>query len=273
MRLLITGVAGMLGHTLMQLASERHEAWGSYRSFPVSFVRGQTFAMDLTGEAEVKARVLDLRPDVIIHTAALTQVDECERDPFRAALVNVQATETLVGAARELGSKFVYISTDYVFDGRRGYYAEADTPNPVNVYGRTKLSGEERVHSCLPTSLVLRTSIFGFNIQPKKGVVEYLIEPLEKRQMVSRYSDQFSTPIYTRDLSTLILELLDRGSSGLFHIGGGERVSRCDFAVSVADVFSMHRDMICAVPFHHFEGQAQRPKDSSLSGKKVEREL
>jgi len=273
MKLLITGASGMLGHSLMRLAVERHEVVGIYRSFPVSMRGGKSLALDLADEDRVKKQVAALKPEAIVHTAAMTDVEECERDPVRANRVNFQATKNLARLGGGLGIPFVYISTDYVFDGKKGSYVETDPPNPVNVYGETKLLGEEAVRSCCPRSLVIRTSIFGFNIQPKTGFVEYVMESLAKGEVITRFLDQFSTPIYTRDLGRFILELLDRGSTGLFHVGGGERISRYDFAVKVAETFCLSPAMIRPAPFRHLEGSAQRPRDSSLCSEKVESHL
>lgn len=273
MRLLITGASGMLGCNLMRAACIDHEVWGSYKTFPVFVPRGKTFAMDLADEAQVKERVGTLKPRAIIHTAALTDVEECERNPLRAKEVNVQATKNLARIAGEMGIYFVYISTDYVFDGRKGDYVETNPPGPVNVYGETKLSGEEEVRSSCPRSLVIRTSIFGFNIQPKTGLVEYVRDSLARGEPITRFSDQFSTPIYTGDLGRLILALLDRGTTGLFHIGGAEKISRYDFAVKVAETFGLPPAMIRPVPFRHLEGLAQRPRDSSLCSEKIESHL
>jgi len=273
MRILITGVSGMLGHSLMRLAAERHEAWGSYRSFPVSFRRGQTFALELMEQARVRDSLRNLRPQAVVHTAALTDVDLCQQDPLMARQINVEATENLASVAGELGACFVYISTDYVFDGHRGGYAETDTPSPINVYGESKLLGEGAVQSFCSKALVIRTSIFGFNIQPKTGLGEYVIKSLKEGQTIDRFSDQFSTPIYTRDLGRLILALLDRGATGLFHVGGGEKISRYGFATQVAETFSLPAELIRPVPFRPLEGLAGRPRDSSLCGEKVESHL
>lgn len=263
----------MLGHTLARIASERHEVWGSYRSFPVSIPHGQSFALELTDAARVGEWVRRLKPDAVIHTAALTDVDQCERDRPRALRVNVEATRCLALLAGELGAGFVYISTDYVFNGQRGDYAESDPPSPISVYGETKLFGEEAARLSCPKALILRTAIFGYNIQPKKGQVESIIDSLENGRTLSRFTDQFSTPIYTGDLSRLILELLERGLTGIFHVGGGEKISRYDLALKTADCFGLPRELIRPVGFEQLKGRAARPRDSSLRGDKVEAAL
>lgn len=273
MRVLVTGASGMLGHHLAGLAAEQHDAWGSYGSCPVSIPGAQTFPLDLTDERQVKEQVGGLKPDAIVHSAALTDVDECERDPSRAKLVNTHAAENLAALARQLGARFVYISTDYVFDGGRGDYTEADFPRPINVYGQTKFLGEEAVRRVYPEAMVIRTSIFGFNIRPKTGLVEYIIQSLTRGESIRRFADQFSTPIYTADLSRLVLKLLEREASGLFHVGAREKVSRYAFARKVAEAFSLPQEIIRSVPFQSLPGMAKRPRDSSLCGKKIEAQL
>ena len=273
MKLLITGASGMLGHSLARLAALKHEVLAIYRSFPVSLPEVKSLALDLVDEDRVKKQVLALKPEAVVHTAAMTDVEECQRDPLRAKQVNVQATKNLARIAGEMGMRFVYISTDYVFDGKRGDYVETDPPNPINAYGETKLLGEEAVRLSCSRSFVIRTSIFGFNIQPKTGLLEFVKDSLARAESITRFSDQFSTPIYTGDIGRVILALLDRGATGLFHIGGGEKISRYDFAVKVAETFSLPQEKIRAVPFKHMERLAQRPRDSSLCSDKIESHL
>lgn len=263
----------MLGHSLTRLAALKHEVLAIYRSFPVSLPEVKSLALDLVDEDRVKKQVLALKPEAVVHTAAMTDVEECQRDPLRAKQVNVQATKNLARIAGEMGIRFVYISTDYVFDGKRGDYVETDPANPINVYGETKLLGEEAVRLSCSRSLVIRTSIFGFNIQPKTGLVEFVKDSLARGESITRFSDQFSTPIYTGDIGRLILALLDRGATGLFHIGGGEKISRYDFAVKVAEIFSLPHQRIRAVPFKHMEGLVRRPEDSSLCSERIESHL
>jgi dTDP-4-dehydrorhamnose reductase len=270
MRLLITGASGMLGYDMMRLARSDHEVWGTYRSFPVSVTGVRTLSMDLTDETQVREQLKSMKPEAIIHTAALTDVDQCERDRFSANRINSAATKFLALLAGDLGARLVYISTDYVFDGKRGNYVESDPPRPINVYGETKLLGEEGATSGCPNALIIRTSIIGLSIQPKSGQVKYIMESLRRRESITRFSDQFWTPIYTGDLSRLILELLARKSEGLFHIGGGEKISRYSFAIKVAETLSLPRGLIQPTPFKDLAGLAKRPKDSSLCGEKIE---
>ncbi len=260
----------MLGHAFMRLARATHDVWGSYHTFPVAIPGCRMLPMDLENGRRLKECLTAARPEAVIHTAALTDVDGCEKDPIRADRINGKATRELARIASELGILFVYISTDYVFDGKIGNYKETDAPCPINAYGTSKLSGEEAVREECPEGLVIRTSIFGYNVQPKTGLAEYVIKSLKNGKPLARFTDQFSTPIYTRDLSRLILKLLDRRATGLFHIGGGDRISRYDFAIRVARAFSLSSELIRPAAFVPLQGLAQRPVDTSLSGEKVE---
>lgn len=273
MRLLVTGASGMLGYRLMRIACGNHEVWGSYHTFPVSVSGATTFAMDLMDEGGVKKQVTQLQPEAIVHTAALTDVDACEKDRHRAERVNTHATRWLAGLAGELGARLVYISTDYVFDGAQGNYVETDPPLPINVYGETKLLGEEAALALCPRTLIVRTSIYGANLRPKPGPVEYVIDSLKNGNTIRRFRDQFSSPIYAGDLSRIILEMVARGCVGLFHVGGGEKISRYEFALAVANVFGLPKENILPVPFEQTQGLACRPKDSSLFSEKMEATL
>ncbi len=270
MRIFVTGGSGMLGHTFMRLARGTHDVWGSYLTFPVTIAGCHMLPLDLENTRGIKECMTAARPEAVIHTAALTDVDACEKDPIRADRINGKATRDLARIASELGILFVYISTDYVFDGKKGSYKETDAPCPINAYGMSKLSGEEAVREECPEGLVIRTSIFGYNVQPKTGVAEYVINSLKNGKRLARFTDQFSTPIYTGDLSRVILNLLDRRATGMFHVGGGERISRFDFAVKVARAFALSTELVRPAPFVPLQGLAQRPVDTSLSSDKVE---
>jgi dTDP-4-dehydrorhamnose reductase len=204
---------------------------------------------------------------VVVHTAALTDVDQCERDVEAARRINVEGTGAVAEASEELGAYFVYISTDYVFDGERGDYSEQDSPAPVNRYGETKLMGEEYARQRCSKSLILRTTVYGLQTPPRKGMIENFIEALRGNRPLSRFADQFFTPVYTGQFSEIILRLINLGARGLLHVGG-EKISRLAFAQGVADVFAPGVS-IQPVPFKQIEGIARRPRDSSLVSRRV----
>ena len=272
MRLLITGVSGMLGHRLALLAAGQHEILGCYRSLRVKIAGVQTIDLGLEDAAQLTRVVQSWKPEVIIHTAAVTDVDRCERERDYARRINAEATSILAELAEDHGAKFIYISTDYVFDGQKGIYVESDVPNPISYYGESKLLGERAVTQECSKGLILRTSIFGRQVPPRVGLMESLLGALHSGRMLSRFADQYYSPIYTGDLSRIILNLLGSEANGLFHAGGA-RVSRLEFAEHVAEVFSFDRARFQPSCFTHIDGLAKRPKDSSLSSQKLEKLL
>lgn len=270
MRMVVTGASGMLGHCLMRLARRKHEVWGSYHTHRVTIPGCSMFAMDLTDEAEARARLRSIKPDIVVHAAALTDVDECERSPAKAQSINSEGTKITAKIAEELGAGLVYISTDYVFDGAKGNYVENDAPSPVNGYGKSKLLGEQFARQCCSRVLILRTTMFGLKLPPRSGMLESLIGVLRSGEAVTRFVDQYFTPLYTRQFGEVILQLIDRGATGLLHIGAAEKVSRFEFCQLLADLFAPRVSEIRPVAFRHIEGVARRPRDSSLVSRLIE---
>jgi len=267
MRIIVTGGSGMLGHCLVESARHRHEVWGSYRTHPVDIRGCSMFALDVTDETQVKTQFSVIRPEIVIHTAGLTDVDECERSPDKARGINSKGTETAAKIAGQLGALFVYISSDYVFDGAKGNYSENDTPRPVNHYGRSKLRGEESARQACSKLLILRTTMFGLKIPPQTGMMEGLVAALRGGKPMTRFVDQYFTPLYTQQLSDLIVRFAELGITGLFHLGAVEKVSRFEFAQQVAEIFASVGSEIRPVPFRQIDSLATRPRDTSLSSR------
>lgn len=272
MKIVVTGGSGMLGHNLMRLACREHEVWGSYHTHRVDIPGCRLFELDLADALDCAEQLKSIRPDVVVHTAALTDVDECEREGKKASRINVDGTGLLAEATEQVGGRFVYLSTDYVFDGERGDYREEDSPSPVNRYGETKLVGENLARQRCSKALILRTSMYGLKLPPQMGMMETLLETFRGGQTLTRFADQFSTPLYTGQLSEIILRLVQSGALGLLHVGGGQKISRLAFAQELAGVFAL-RATLQPVSFKQIQGLARRPRDSSLAGRRVEERL
>src|SRR5215470_9129419 len=172
MRIIVTGGSGMLGHCLMGLARDRYDVWGSYHTHRVDIPGCAMFKMDVTDEAEVRAELNTIRPDSVVHAAALTDVDECEKSPEKCKLINSEGTKIAAKVTQDLGAQFIYISSDYVFNGPTGGYREGDTPDPVNRYGESKLLAEEYARQLCSGPLIVRTRMFGLKLPPRIGMME-----------------------------------------------------------------------------------------------------
>ncbi len=273
MRLLITGVSGMLGHRLaIEATKKNYKVFGTYHRRPVRIKNCSTCPLDITEAKETEKVVQEIKPDVIIHTAALTNVDFCEDNPGIALKVNAEGTMNVCRASAERGIKVVYISTDFVFDGTKGFYSEKDLPNPLSAYARSKFEGENEVAK-LPDYLIIRATIFGWHLDAQKSVPEWVIDNLQKNQPIKAFADRIITPIYTGYLSQIILTTLEKRLSGLFHIGCQPSISIEKFAIKVAEVFSLDRSLIYPGKMNEVGLKAKRPKNSSLNPEKIERAL
>ncbi len=273
MRLFISGASGALGWSLAREASAVHEVWGTYRHHAVEASGWEAVHLDLRDEAAVAQQLRIIRPDAIIHCAAMTDVDACEERPGDAWDQNAGCTSTLARSARDLGARLVYISTDFVFDGIRGGYLESDRADPVNVYGRTKLEGEWAVRRAAPDSLVIRTCIFGWKPVGPAGLPQRVLDALAEGRWASAHSDQFFSPILTDDLSAVLLELLPTGAAGTYHVAGPTRSSKLDFVRLLLRAVGEDPDRAIPTSMADARLAARRPRDASLVCTAVERLL
>ena len=273
MRIVVTGGSGMLGHCLMRRAAPQHQVFGTYRTHPVEISGCDIARLDITDDETVGSMVKSFRPDVVVHTAALTDVDACERTPEKARRTNSDGTAIVAKAAEQSGAHLIYISTDYVFDGSKGNYVETDRPDPVNQYGASKYLGEIYAQRICPTTTIIRTSMFGLKLPPQVGMMESMVAALRGRKPMTRFVNQYFSPLYTGQLSEAILRLAERRATGIFHMGSVQKISRFEFSKEVARVFNCDAAAIHAGPFRQMDGLARRPQDSSLVSDKISDQL
>jgi dTDP-4-dehydrorhamnose reductase len=269
-RLLVTGASGLLGANLLSSAVKHFDAYGVYYSHPVDIPRCNLVQGDLSSRSVVDRLLNDTKPDIIVHSAALTNVDDCEENPQKARQVNVGMTEHLVRWTSEHGSKLVYISTDSVFDGHNGHYCENDLPNPSNVYAKTKQAAEVIVSGLYRNHLTVRTNIYGWNIQNKLSLSEWILGRLTCSQIVPGFLDVFFSPILVNDLCEILLQMVNGGFYGLYHVGSSQRISKAEFARELALEFRLNIDLVQDMSIDDFRFAAHRPKDTSLNVTKTE---
>ncbi len=266
-KIVITGGSGLLGRALLREAPKHDvDAFGTYNR--TSHKRG--VPMDVTEREHVHATIQRLKPEWIIHTAAMTDVDRCEREPKIAWQANALGTKNVVDAGRECGARVVYISTDYVFDGERGPYAEEDATHPINVYGGSKLAGE-RFTLAVPGNIVARVCVLYGSDKP--NFVTWVIESLRAGATINVVNDQYNTPTYTNNCADALLRLCKSNLAGIYHVSGREQLSRYEFARSIADVFELDSELINVTSTDTLRQEARRPKNSALLVEKAERAL
>jgi dTDP-4-dehydrorhamnose reductase len=244
MRILITGVSGLLGINLALEFAKEHEVIGVVNDHPL---HGQPFRMiqaDLAA-AGVPERVLgEAQPDGMIHCAALANLDACEMNPRLAERMNAEVPGELAGLAKQAGTRMVHISTDAVFDGQRGDYTEEDVPNPLSVYARSKLEGERRVLEANPEAVVARVNLHGWSISGKRSLAEFFYYNLQAGKQVLGFTDIYFSPVLANDLAGVLLAMFDKKLAGLYHSVSSETLTKYDFGLRIARRFSLNEGLV-----------------------------
>lgn len=253
MKILVTGITGQLGHDVMaELAARGHEAVGATRQ-----------DMPLTDFPALRAHLMRVRPDAVIHCAAYTAVDRAEEEKTACMIVNGGATREIAAACRDLSAKLLYLSTDYVFPGTGdGFYEPDDEKGPQNAYGLSKLAGEEAIEELLTRYFIVRISwVFGVN---GKNFVETMLRLAEAHDALTVVDDQVGSPTYTRDLARLLVDMVESEKYGVYH-ATNEGV--CSWAEFAKEIFRQagKETTVTPVPSSAYPTPAKRPKNSRLS--------
>jgi dTDP-4-dehydrorhamnose reductase len=270
-KLLVTGASGLLGNWSVLLAES------DYQVTPTDILEPphpNAVKADITDGETVRQLFLRVRPDVVIHTASETNVDRCETERERAWKINVDGTRNIAEACLESHAKLVCISTDYVFDGEKGLYDEEDAPNPIDFYGLTKLEGEKQAKRRLKNCAILRTSVLYGRHPTKQDFATWVINRVKQQQEITVVDDHFNTPTLAENLAEMALEVAALDLKGIFHTSGSERISRYDFARRIAEMFNLDSSLIKPIKMSELRAWiAKRPRDSSLSTKKIQQQL
>ena len=267
MRIFITGGSGLLGSKIAEIALEKgYKIYTGYCHNKPEL--GEPVKLDFAKNSNSEV-IQKIKPEVIIHTAALTNVDECESNKELAYKINVKGTKRLVELAKDVCAFFVYVSTDYVFPGDNGGYKEEDEPNPIDYYEHTKLLGEKYC-DCIARPCVI------YGAKPASGKINFalwIINKLRNGEEVKIVTDQFITPTLNTSLAKILLEISERRLKGILHTAGATRVSRYEFALRIADKFGLEKDLIISSRMEAIKWIAKRPEDSSLDTSKASRYL
>ncbi len=270
-KILVTGSYGLLGSTLVKTLIEKrkYEVYGLSINDSIN-IKGLNFTkIDLRESNSVKKVLSDIMPDVIIHCAALIDVDYCESNKGKCYNVNVNVTKYLVDFSRKNNAKFIYISTDSVYGGKEEESKEKDILNPVNYYVKTKILSEEAVRK-LSDYIILRTNIYCINFQERKvGLVEWFINKLRKEEQITGFKDIVFNPILINNLSEIIIEMIEKNIKGIFNVGGSECLNKYDFGKKIAKVFNLDSNLIKLGTSNDMKFIAKRPKNTTMNIDKV----
>lgn len=243
-KVLVTGASGLLGSNLALEMSTDWDVCAQHHRHMLASDHMRCVRADLSDEQEAAALLQKERPDLVVHCAALTHVDTCEKQPDLAFELNAGMAEIVAQQSRAVGAFLIHISTDAVFDGERGGYFESDPVNPPNIYARSKVKGEELVLNANPDAAVLRVNIFGWNAQPKFSLAEWFLDKLERKLGCRGFTDVYVTPTLVNALVPLIEKIAEEKTSGVVHAAGADCVSKYEFGVRVASAFELDSSLI-----------------------------
>lgn len=262
----------MLGNNLAFYFRDKFNILGLYLSHPVTINGIQTQKADILSGDSLKSIVRKFNPDIIIHCASLTDVDFCEMNREITDMVNVKGTKIVVESITKRNTKLVYISSESVYDGGKGDFRESDPVDPQNYYGLSKYKGELEVLK-KSGALIIRTNIFGWNIQEKFSIAERIINELSNKRPVKGFRDAFFSSIYTFDLAEILDKAIDRDLGGIYNCASRTSLSKYEFALHVADCFHLEKELIRPISIDDFDFKAKRGKDLTLNVSKLQNVL
>ena len=259
----VTGVSSSPGFKIaLKLAEAGWDVLGVYNQHPVEKISAVKWDLGKDPQNLLKTYM----PSLLVHVAAIGDVDKCEAEPILCYKINTLVTRELVKGSYKLGIRMIYLSTDYVFDGLKGMYNEEDPPRPVNYYGLTKLLGEEAVLSI--EGVVIRTSwIYGFG-PGRQNFGKTVVEKLSKGESIKAITDQWGSPTLNTLIGEAVKILAEKELSGIYHVSG-PRMSRYEFALSIAEFFGFSKDLVKPISVSEVGYKAPRPKDSSLDNRRT----
>lgn len=274
MRVLITGGSGLLGSKTTEKAIEKgYKVYSGYNTH--ESISGIPVKLDVCDRAILEKIFEDIKPEAVIHTAALTNVDKCEEDKELAWKVNAEGTKNIAELSHRHKAFVVYVSTDYVFSGEKGMYNETDETNPINHYGVTKLEGEKTIKTLTNEWCIARSSVI-YGSTPAAGKVNFalwVLEKLEKEEPIKVITDQYVSPTLNTNLAEMILEVTERRLTGTYHLAGDTPISRYTFAQRLAEKFKLDKNLIKPAKSEEMKWKAKRPKNTSLDTEKAKKTL
>ena len=269
MRIGVTGASGMLGTALIDELSDKHEVFATSRSKGLKKDGIQWECFDLTNSQNLNQWLVDVTPDVVVHCAAMVDVDKCEDNVDFAKNLHIGTTKIIANYLDRNNKKLIYISTDSVFDGKKNRpYVELDKVNPLNIYAKTKLLGEQPV-LLMEDGLVLRTNIIGWGRSGNISFAEWMLKGLVESKPLTLFDDVIFSPLNVSDLSVIITQTIDSGISGLYHCASKDYISKYDFGIKMAEVFNLSISNIKKISVEDMNFKANRPKNMALDSSKL----
>jgi len=268
-KILIIGANGFLGTNLIQYRDRNRKIYQDYffiaadlqnnnveKAIPFHFI-------DITNHESTYKKIVKISPDIIILTAAMTDVDQNEIDKDLAIRINTEGPKNVLAACKKTNSKLIFMSTDFVFDGKKqGNYSENDLPNPLSHYAKTKYDAEQAIINSEVDYLICRTAVlYGWNPN-KLNFITWILDKLQKNEKLRIITSQINNPTYVKNLAEIILKMIEKNSKGIYHTAGNGALSRYEMALKCAEIFNFNKNLI--TPINNIEQKALRPENAGL---------
>ena len=272
-RILVIGASGLLGVNLAMEAMREHEVIGVDRG-KLKSAPFQVIQADLTHSTVMDSVIDTIRPDWLINCAALANLEKCEEDPVQARNLNTDLPGELAIACAKSNTRFIHISTDAVFDGtKEGFYTEEDETNPLGIYSETKLKGERAVQEANPQAIIARVNFYGWSLDGRRSLGEFFVNSLSEGKPVNGFSDVIFCPMLVNDTTRLLLEMLTKKLSGLYHVVGPQPMSKYQFGIDIARRFGLDETLISSQSVERSGLIARRSHNLWLSTHKLSTDL
>jgi dTDP-4-dehydrorhamnose reductase len=282
-KLLVLGISGLTGYKIIKHTSKKYDTYGTFNTREPNTENCKTYKIDLTNKKNLNELFSEIKPDYVINTTALHNVDYCEDHKDESSKVNMEIIKTLYENSEKYGSKLVHISTDYVFDGMKNSpYTETDNAVPVSFYGQSKLNGEKVLENT--RHVILRPSVvYGWTPLEISGTTSssgkpmnfaiWLLTKLNKNEQLKIVTDQFASATLADSLAESAIKIVESDKSGLYHVAGLSCESRYDFSVKFATKFGYDSSLIQKTDSSQFKQKAKRPSYSCLNSQKAIKEF
>lgn len=274
-KILIIGANGFLGRSFFQLRNEKEIIDQNFHFLAADIENTNLgkdipfYNIDITKSEDISKKIKKISPDVILLTAAMTNVDQNEEKKELAYKINVKGPINVMKACKKMGSKLILMSTDFIFDGvsKNGNYNEEDVPNPQSYYGKTKLEAEQALIGSNIDFLICRTAVlYGWN-ENKLNFITWVLDKLQKKEKISIVTTQINNATLVNNLVQILLKLIEKDASGIYHTAGEDSLSRYEIALKCAEIFDYNKSLIA--PIESFKQNATRPKNAGLDINKL----
>lgn len=273
MKILITGASGLLGVNLALQLSQHHEVVGVVNQHALPGASFKVVSSDLMQPGEVDRLLADEHPAWVINCAALANLEACEKAPGLARALNSELPGVVANAAKRIGARLTHISTDCVFDGVAGGYAEESPTNPLSLYAATKLEGEKQALQENPGALVARVNFYGFSLNGRRSLAEWFLNNLQAGNHINGFMDVEFSPLLVNDLAEVLIEMQQKQLSGIYHVVSRDSISKYAFGVELARAFGLDETLIRPISWKDAGLSAARSPHLTLSTEKLARDL